>query len=233
MICKMKTHYLWLSGLMSKNEQINGWKIFPIWTILWAIIIKPFLLIDPRQFTQNQQKSHHTWYPPHMQVHPSRYSSPSEAFCTKKLELNCSLRSWLRCPPAVYTEVSSFSSFTFTQEKKVFFLNEFFPGVDVRQCFLLLQLFSSKWDNQQSWYVYILHFLGSFRSIHFSYPGIKRCSLGFCSSWTGIIFSHHQHHIPQEIKQIKKQKTELYKSYFHQVHSCSVETSKIKKGNKK
>lgn len=31
----------------------------------------------------------------------------------------------------------------------------------------------------------------------------------------------------------KKQKTELYKSYFHQVHSCVVETSKIKKGNKK
>lgn len=126
MICKMQTHYLWLCGLMSKNEQINAWKIFPIWTNLWAIPIKSFLQIDPRRFTQNQQKLvfffflHHTWYPPHMQVHPSRYSSSSETFCTNISVLNCSLRSWLRWPPAVYTEVSSFSSFTFTPEKRKF-----------------------------------------------------------------------------------------------------------------
>lgn len=31
----------------------------------------------------------------------------------------------------------------------------------------------------------------------------------------------------------EKQKTELYKCYFHHVHSCSVETSKIRRGNKK
>lgn len=200
MICKMQTHCLWLCGLMSKNEQINAWKIFPIWTNLWAIPIKSFLQIDPRRFTQNQQKLVFFFFTSHM-ISSTYASAPIKVFkffrnllyqyISTKLFIEVMIKMTTSC---LHWGFIFFFLHFYPRKKKVFFVHEFFPGVDVGQCFLPLQLFSSKWDNQQSWYVYFLHFLGYFRPLHFPYQGIKKCFLGFWSSWTGIIFSHHQHH---------------------------------------
>lgn len=169
-----------------------------------------------------------------MQVHPSRYSSSSEAFCTKKLELDCSLRSWLRCPPAVYTEVSSFSSFTFSQEKKKFSsFMKFSLELTFANAFYHCNYFlPNEKTNNLSMYIFFT-FWEPLDLYTFLIQVLKGALLVFVHHGLGLSFLIINITNTTRNQTNKKQKTELYKSYFHQVHSCVVETSKIKKGNKK